>query len=435
MKLGSNLFFQVVGYINNVDPRSKTPCKFTDFVFRKNTRSHYMIDERDQDLKDLEAFAEVNFDPVQTLSKLLQRTNVLDDTEFDLDTSAKKLQFDAKECKSRMKSVTANHYDQLIDNVSSVGSYSEAVLERIVPLATRIELAYQRINNEFVRPYDEAAKLQSSLKLAHSTLSLLRGAGYFLLFVQQVQESEDQYLNSDDPKIVLKLARLLKQLLLIYSNEVVWVGNGVNITSLELLRSYRSIAQTKAKDFISDLNSKVAHGLGHHTSFNASNLSLQNSLLALHEMDLNLFFSKIEETIFKSNQIALVLLSRTLQSQRNLEMTFSDVKSTASSFIDTMCDLLLTCKLNRPEQDSQETLLQAFEAHLVSKNEDSISDLYWSRLTRLYKKNILATLAKGGPVARNLQNNKVQMTQAVEATFDDPQKAYLLESLSILVNN
>lgn len=400
-----------------------------------NVRYKEMIYEREIDIKDLETFAKPNFDSVQALSKLLQGTNVLDDTELDLETSAKKLQFDAKECKSRMKLITTKNYDQLIENVSSVSTYSESVLKRIVPLATRIELAYQRINKELVCPYDEAAKLQASLKMVHSTLSLLRGAGYFLLFVQQVQESEDQYQNSDDPKSVLRLTRLLKKLLLIYSNEVVWVGSGVSITSLDLLRGYRAIAYAKAEDFILDLNTKVAHGLGHHTSFNASNLSLQNSLLALYEMDLKLFISQIEEVIFKSNQIALVLLSRTLQSQRNLDMTFGDVKSTASSFIKTMSDLLLTCKFNKPEHDAQENLLQEFEEYLVSKDNASISDLYWSRLSRSYKKNILATLAKGGPIARNLQSNQPQMTQTVKAIFDNPEQDYLLESLSILVNN
>lgn len=394
-----------------------------------------MTTEREKEIGDLGAFAKINFDPIESLSSLLQGTNVLDDTELDLETSAKKLQFDKKECRSRMESITANHYEQLINNVSSVRTYSDSVLGRIVPLATRIELAYQRINNEFVRPYDEAAQLQASLKMIHSTVSLLRGAGYFLLFVQQVQESEDQYHNSDDPKSVLRLAKLLKQLLLIYSNELLWAGSGVSITSLELIRSYRSIAQTKTADFVSELTSKVAHGLGHHTSFNASNLSLRNSLLALHEMNLNLFITKIEEVIFKSTQIALALLSRSLQSQRTLDLTFSDVKTTASSFVKTMSDLLLACEFNSAECESQKTLLQEFEKHLVSKGGNSITDFYWLRLARLYKKNILATLAKGGPVARNLQSNQPQMTQAVEATFDNPQRAYLLESLSILVNN
>lgn len=382
---------------------------------------------------DLHVFKKAQFSEIKTLSDLIQLTNVLNDTELDLDTSAKKIQFCLSECSQRMKSIATEKHNELIQNLHKVDSCSDLVLQQIAPVASRIEQAYQRIESEIVTPYDEAVKLQGAIKMIHSTLLLLRGAGFFLVFVQQLQEYEALYESSEDPKTALKLAKLLKQVQLVYSNDVFWTGSGVRLTSLELIRGYRLIVEEKTAKFVSDLKTDISHAFGHHTSFNEENLILQSNLLALLELDKELVFLILDEVIVKSTQVALSLLSRSLQSQRNLQMNFTDVNLSSSSFVAKLCGLLRNCRVNAPNQASESlTLIDLFEVYLSQMDQNSIENFYWFKLAQLYKRNILSTLAKGGPIARNLQNNREQVSEAIRDSFSIPAGKYLLDAVSIL---
>lgn len=392
-----------------------------------------MLQEDVHNLNDFEIFIRTNFDRVQALASLVQNTNVLDDTELDLETSAKKLQFDAKECNKRIGTITATNHNELISNISIVGEFSDSVLLNIVPQANRIEAVYQKINNEVVLPFEEATKLQGALKMIHSTLALMRGAGFFLLFVRQLQECEKAYETSEDPKDGLRLAKLMTQIQSVYSDGIFASNNGVDLTSLEIVRSYRPLIQNKASTFVSVLKTKVSYELGHHSSFHASNTALQNNLLALYELDHKQLFIIIEEAFQKSIQVSLLLLSRSLQSQRNLLVNFGDAKQTASSFNTTMTNLLQNSTVVSKKSGSP--LLGKFAFHLNNSKNCFVADYYWSKMAQLYKKNILNTLAKGGPIARNLQNNRAQVQEAIQSVFDEPGRSYLMEALSILSNN
>lgn len=392
-----------------------------------------MLQEVLQNLNDFETFIRSNFDRVQVLARLIQSTNVLDDTELDLETSAKKLQFDSKECNKRINTITATNHNELVSNISTVGTFSDSVLQNIVPQANRIEAVYQKINNEVVRPYEEAAKLQGALKMIHSTLALLRGSGFFLLFVRQLQECEKSYEASEDLKDALRLAKLMTQLQKLYSEGVFASNNGVDLTSLEIVRSYRHIIQSKATNFVSALKTKVSYELGHHTSFHSSNMALQNNLLALYELDQEQLFTIIMEVFLKSIQVSLSLLSRSLQSQRSLLVNFADTKQSASSFVNTMTDLLQNSNITNDRSGG--SLLEKYATHLKMSQDGFVADYYWSKMAQLYKKNILTTLAKGGPIARNLQNNRAQILEAVQSAFDEPGRSYLMDALSILNNH
>ncbi|WPK27245.1 hypothetical protein PUMCH_004622 [Australozyma saopauloensis] len=384
------------------------------------------------DLTEFEPFLAAKFNAVTTLAHMVQATNVLDDTELDLETAAKKVQFDQLECAKRMDDITAAHHTELISNVCSVETYSDAVLDHIVPLATRIEQAYQRINNEVVRPYDDAVKLQGALKTVHSIMTLLRGASFFLMFVQQLQECEKAYEASDDGKDVLRLARLLKQLSLVHKKEFLALRTGTELTQLAIVRDYEPVIKSKFEAFLVELKLKVSHGLGHHTSFNKKNVVLQQNLLALNELGQDQLFAILKEVIQKSVQISLTLLSRSLQSQRALEVNFSDVNGIATSFISTLLGLLSNCSVASSEQAAaNNTLLKTFEQNIS----ESIETFYWQRLAQSYKKNILTTLAKGGPIARNLQNNRNQILEAIASTFASPGREHLTDVVNILNNH
>ena len=393
------------------------------------------MQQNEHDLAEFELFTNSKFDPVQVLSRLLQSTNVLDDTELDLETAAKKLHFDAKECTRRIRAITAENNSELINNVAVITTYSEHVRQNIVPQANRIETAYQRIKNEVVRPYEDATRLQSALKAIHATLALLRGAGIFLLFVRQLQDCEKAHGSSDDPNDALRLAKLIKNFLQIYSHDVWSLHGGPDLTSLEIVRGYQSTVQSKAAKFVSELKTKVVHELGHQTSLNAQKSTLQNNLLALYELDEAQLFVLIEDAIQNSVKVVLVSLLRTLQSQRNLAVNFNDVNMTARSFVASMSGLLDKCTPSSSDQPSAKTLLRRLEDHLGRTEESSLAGFYWLKMAKLYKKNILAILAKRGPVAGNLTNNRLQIVESVQAVFEVPGRDYLVDSLGILSNH
>lgn len=392
-----------------------------------------MLEEKTNQFQEFEKYTRKAFDPISTLCQLLQGTNALDDTELDLESSAKKIQFDSKECKKQIETISGNHHDELIRNVSTVGSYSESVLKQVVPLAARIEQAYQRINNEIVLTYDDAMKLQGALKMVHSTSQLLRGAGFFFMFIQQLQECEALYESSNDPKDVLRLARLLNQLSQIYSQKLLLLSKEIDLTCLDLIRGYRNTVNAKSANLVSEMKTKVPHGLGHHNSFQASNVSLQSSLLALYELEQQLMFNILNEAVLKSVQVSLALLSRSLQSQRNLGLNFSDVNLSATAFLNTLKGLLQNCKISKLEPGSLDvTLLESYQTYLRLIDESSLEDYYWLKLAKFYSKNMVSTLGKGGPVARDLHSNKQSIVETISTSFESPAREYLTNTLNRL---
>lgn len=386
------------------------------------------------DLEDFEAFLEESFDPLKFSASLLLATNVADDSELDLWTPIKKLQFDANEVDKRMEKLASANHELLINNFARIDSTRDLLETQINPLTARVKKAFSRIKTDIIQPYDDAVKLNGAMKRVHSTLNLLRGAGFFFLFVQQLQECEKHYESLSDSRDVVRLARLHRQVGDMFTKNVFSASeDAVDLLSLKLVRDYQPIFQVKTADFTSELSGKISHDLGHHSSFVASNEQLQHNLVALSILDEGELLTVLDKgAMSKSIQVALTSLTRSLQSPRNFESVLSEVKQTSAIFVTTLSELLQKSRLVKLDGRLEpRSLLENFEESLALEG-SSIADVYWARLSYKFKKNLVATMARGGPIARNLRSHHSSITTSVADVLDGKAKEEMTEAVALI---
>lgn len=387
------------------------------------------------ELEDFEAFLEDGFDPIRFAASLLQATNVVDDTELDLSTPLKKLQFDVNECNKRMESLASTHHNQLLRNVDKVEVNKKLMNEIISPLAARLKTAFERINKDILSPYDDAVKLNNALQKIHQTSTLLRGSGFFLVFLQQLHECEKLLQLSDDNKEVIRLARTYKQISRFFSKPEHPVKESTpDMLSLKLVRDYGPIFEVKSAEFIADLALKISNDLGHHSSFTAKNTTLQNNLLALYVMDQLELSAVIDRgAMTKSIQISLSQLTRSLQSPRTLASAFSEVKQSSANFSATLSSLFDRCSLAKADGTSEKgTLLDVFLRSVSDSKSSSIEEVYWSKLAFKFKKSVAATMARGGPIARNLRSLYTTLLEAADSALEGYSAGLIKDALGLI---
>lgn len=389
------------------------------------------------ELEDFEAFTEENFNAIEFASSLLQATNVVDDNELDLSTPIKKLQFDANECNKRMDSLTTNHHERLISNFEELEAKKRLMAEVVNPLAASLSSAFDRINSELIAPYEDAMKLNEALKKIHRTSMLLRGSSFFLAFLQQLQDCEKTLETADDNREVVRLAKLHQQIAQFYNNENLLVKDtAVDLLSIKLIRDYAPESERKSAQFSTSLSEKIMNDLGHHSSFVTDNSSLQHNLLAMYIMDQAELTTIIERgAMTKSIQIALSLLTRSLQSPRMLISSFAEVNQSTNAFVKTLTGLLAGCKIAKADPSAKhESLLQLYQESFQDYPGSSIEHTYWMRLSYKFKKTIAATMARGGPIARNLRSQYETVLASISSVMDGEAATLMKDALSIVDN-
>ncbi|QBM85515.1 Golgi transport complex subunit 5 [Metschnikowia aff. pulcherrima] len=387
------------------------------------------------DLDDFEAFLEDGFDPIQFAASLLQATNVVDDNELDLATPLKKLQFDVNACNKRLDSLASTHHEQLLSNLDKVDTNRKLMNEVINPSTARLNRAFDRIDKDVITPYKEAVKLNEALLKIHQTSTLLRGSSFFLAFLQQLHDSEKALQLADDNREVVRLAKTYKQISnFISSKEKVSNDAADDMLSLKLVRDYKPLFQVETTEFMADLSLKISNDMGHHSSFNANNKALQNNLLALYVLDSLELVSAIDKgAIAKSIQIALAQLTRSLQSPRTLASAFTEVKQTSANFCATLSSLFSSCEISRVDDGMPEkTLLDVLLLSLSETKGASVEEMYWSKLAFKFKKSVAATMARGGPVARNLRSQYTSMIESADSTLDGHPAHLIKDALSLV---
>lgn len=374
-----------------------------------------------QAIEDFEAFLEKDFEPTKFASSLLLATNVADDSELDLATPIKKLQFDANECESRMEQLARTHTEELVDSFTKVELTKKVMELSVTPLVERVKKLYARIQREIVDPYKEATQLNEALQRIHTTSTLLRGAGFLIMFIQQLHDCEAA---GSDP---VRMARLYSLLDRFYKGRLLLnLPDFGDVFSLKFVREYRTVYQARSTEFLSSLSEKISNDIAHHNSFKETNESLRSNIMALHILNsAELFLVLDKVALSKSVQIASTQLSRALQSPRSFGSALEDTKRFALLFTDTLEALLRACT------SDNKLLYPEFVAQLHTT---SLRKVYWERLVSKFKRNIATTMARGGPIAKSLVTNYPNMATAVKSIFEPEEADLLLDSIIIIDN-
>lgn len=389
--------------------------------------------ENKNGLEDFEAFLETSFQPLQFANDLLLATNDKNGSELDGLTPLKKLKFDIDECDKRMASIASTNYESLMSNFSQIEKTRSLVNEQINPLVERVNNSFERIKSGVIQPYKEALKKNNALKRIHLTLNLLRGAGYFMFLVQQLEEIEKLNTKAEDQsnlkKDIIRLAKLHIQISQLYKNEkeqnnLKIKNSNANILSIKLIRDYEAIQINKQNALINEWVQSISNDFNHHISFSVTNIELQNKLIALYTLNKKEYLQIIEKSINKHVQVSLTQLSRSLQSPRNFNAIINEVKDTSSDFLDKLENILSSCDIsNTNNKDNTGNLLD----ETISNNSiNSLFDLYWPVLSSKFKKNIVATMARGGPIAKNLKIYFEGIRNSINENFKGNEEGNLL---------
>ncbi|RLV94510.1 Conserved oligomeric Golgi complex subunit 5 [Spathaspora sp. JA1] len=377
--------------------------------------------------EDFEAFLEPDFDPIHFANELLLGTNGSDNIELDLATPIKKLRFDIDECNKRMSSIASTNYEDLVTNFSTIENVQSILSGHINPQLERINAPFNRIKQEIIEPFDEAVKLNNALKRIHQTLNLLRSASFFIVLVQQLEELEqgDTFSVDDSHGDVVRLARLhlqIKQLYQSASGE----DTSTHILSVKLIRDYQSIEISRRSTLINLCSQLINNEFSHSTSLQSSNRKLNNNLQALYILDPAEFFSVFDKaTISRQMTINVNLLSRALQSPRNFTTIMKEVKDTSSEYFDKLNTIISSWKM-----EDEHTMLNVILSHYKV---ELLYALFWSKLNHKFKKNIASTMARGGPIAKNLKVYYEGLKNAVQEMFSNEyEKRLILDSLSVI---
>ena len=375
------------------------------------------------DLEDFESYLDPDFNASKFSNDLICATNEADTDELDIGTSMKKLKFDIQECDKRMTSIASSNHEPLVAICSQVGPTKDYANETLKPLVDRLVSAFDKIKSGILVPYEEALESNQALKRLHSTLDLLRRTSYFLFLIQQFDE-----LNQDGDRDDVRLAKLSLQLGQRYETEKEYGGNSEmpSVLSVKLVRDYQSTFLTSRLNFISKCQLKISEDFNHQSTFTYTNKGLTSRIAALYILDSKKAFSSVESGAFSRQVlISLGLLTRSLQSPRNFTTIANEVFDTSKTFLEKLIKVVAAVRVE-PE------FLGSF---LTSVNQKSLADLYWDQLALGFKRSVASTMARGGPIAKNLRLYHEGIKKAIVTTFEDESVAERLnEGVDLIVS-
>ncbi|KAI3407132.2 COG5 [Candida oxycetoniae] len=382
------------------------------------------VEANKKELEDFEAYLETDFEPNKFANSLLTVSNGYENQELDLSTSLKKLKFDLVELDKRMKSISTSNYESLIRNFTEISQYQKLVEERINPHIQQVNKPFDKIKKEVLDPYDTAVKLNSALRKMHQTLELLRSTSFFIFIFQQL---EDLQVSGYDRDIV-KICRLHVQLQSLY-DESMNEKSEESALSVKLVKNYQATATAKRLALIQESSATISTELSRITNFHSKNTKLYNNLQALFILDQKEFFSTFEKsTVQRQATLGSSQLSKALQSPRNLISILLEVKENASNYFAKLAELLnkWTFFVDNKNLPISNVILQSFKS-------ESLIAMYWQTLSQKLKKNIVATMARGGPIAKNLKVYSQGLQSAVEEKFANAsEKDQILDALTII---
>ena len=390
------------------------------------------------DLEDFEAYLEPDFDAINFANSLVISTNGHDNNKLDLRTPLKKLKYDLVELDKRMKWISSTNYESLTLNCAQIEQYKTILNDRINPQLVTINRPFEKIRKEILEPFDDAVKLNNALKNLHQTLELLRTASFFVFIIQQLEELQGSAAATGGGDAdVVRASRLYLQLMNLYEsatspNESAKSDHSTNIMSIKLIRDYRATAITKRQSLIHQCSMLINSETNRSTSLNVKNLKLCHNLQALHILDPNEFYQVLDKsTIQRQVSTSGNQLAKALQSPRNFTAIMTEVQQSSSNYFDKLDEVLTRWNLPHDSSNkSDESLLLVLLNHYKA---DSLLSIFWQKLAQQLKRNIVATMARGGPIAKNLKVYSQGLKNSIEDNFaNDTIKQGILDALSMI---
>lgn len=355
-----------------------------------------------EDFADFEPFLRKPLDEISLGNSFLLSTNDENTVELDINTTIKKLQFDLQECEKRINKVSTKNSDVLLDNFDRVLEVKTLMDKLLSPSLQRVNQSIARMEQQIIQPYNDSVKLNTALKNLHQTLDLLRNSRFVVSLVQQLQKFD----TVDDHIDYIKFLKIYQYLHRIYQDP-----SSSSLLSVKLVRDYYPIFLSK----YADMKSKLITLISHEGNNKVYIIALYNVLdqPESENVDSDEFYRQIDSLLINKNvQQNLNKLTKSLTTPRTFGMVIQEINKNATSFIDNLKMILSNCLVIKEGESTN--LLDLCVKYFKAKDFDT---MYWTRLTRRFKKNIDSTISRGGPIAKNLKVYRENLNKAVDDTF------------------
>ncbi|EDO16715.1 hypothetical protein Kpol_1003p20 [Vanderwaltozyma polyspora DSM 70294] len=380
------------------------------------------------------------FNVLQYTNDLINTTNVIQDNDqsifannintLDLNTPLKKLNFDLNEINSSIDNLIKSRSIDLINEYMKKQQFNETVDQQLKPSLDYLNISYDRLNDDILKPYEKIQKLQNVLNKIHQTSNLLRDS---LVFVHLINKLNRINLSINN----------CQELSIIHSQLSMILNENVNLITLKLIKNLNSsIVIPNKKNLLNFVSLSLTNeslkldDTSINTSVDSPIAKLSNSLFILSPMDFTNTYSKIVQSIASTttNQ-----LSKTINSVKNLPNVYKDVVIKNALVINSLETLLKNIKL---ENNGNSNLLNEFISlqrkkgsysyQSSNKLNKSLSELYWSSISNSYKKELEISINRGGPVGKSLINNKNLILNVIN---ENMKEKFNIESTNVSFEN
>ncbi|KAG7925853.1 hypothetical protein KL925_004263 [Ogataea polymorpha] len=363
-----------------------------------------------------------DFDPLRYANELVVSTNNVEESELDLTTSIKRLQFDLKDVEKRLQKTASENYTTLISELDTAEELHNTI-QLIKPSLKQVNASYARLETEILQPYNESSNLHSALRKIHQTSNLLRSSTYFIYLISRIEEIDktDQELNKKPFKSLISLARLLNQV-------KIHLADSPFLKSLKLVRDYESFQQLQTAKVMDICNTHLKN-----LSLSYDAQSMLNLINALSIMSSESFYNQLQQLLSLKIAAAINLIIKNLNNTKSLDRVFAEV-SASGRLINQLEKVMKSNKWQDANntKDTQPSTLTIYEkVNSVLQFGSSLGTLFWKDTAIGVEPKFKEIVTRGGPIARNLRQLKEEIKNfiknAVLDSFDGDRGPECLE--------
>lgn len=386
-----------------------------------------------------------DFSAGEIANKLLLETNNTQDSEIELETSIKKLNFDISDLNSKIDENVRANSGLLIEEFGQVEKFKDEI-KIIQPSVNQLNNSFQRLENEVLKPYNECVNLQMALKKVHQTNKLLRSLTFAIYLINRIEEIDksENNLSMKPFKQLYNLSVLLKEL----SSYI----NNPSLKLIKLIRDYVQFCEILIKRCQSIIQVQIRNLLKFPIQEYVTNVTVSGNNLDSEKSLFNLLSSKVlldGENVISSTELIYTACSKhsinlILRNLNNTKYLPSYIRSLErpSRLVAQLEKCMKSIIWIEDSTRDDEPAVSVWD-HIISANispifgEDlnsmGLLDKFWREIALGVDGGVREVVNRGGPIVRNLKNIKGELESAIElvvgSSYSETEEAFKSDKL------
>ncbi|KAH3901292.1 uncharacterized protein SCODWIG_02008 [Saccharomycodes ludwigii] len=384
--------------------------------------------------EDFGAYLEESFSAFQFSNTFLKATNPtiidnINNTEtgtitttteptLDLYTPLKKIKYDLDEIDERIDNALKSNYENILTNIDKLNKIGTEIIPKLLnPSVEFLELSYNKLNEQVLKPYTKANNLQISLSKLHQTSMILRD---FMIFSNLVLQCDYNISNKANMSV-----NQLYNLASIHSQIDFNLQENPILGDLLLVQDVcKNTIQPQRKQIINHLSDQMLKlCLNNHIS-NKNEELLKNLINALLLLSRHQFNSVLDKILLSKISTTTAILNKTITSIKSFQSAFDQAMTINDSIINiekVLKDIKITTDNGSVSTSTTTATTTAYKEFMSKKKSSnkSILFIYWSMIGRIFGKEFQTNLKRGGPVGKSLIQNRDIIKNIIENKMNE----------------